>query len=296
MPETGERPYHKDVADVPACGNTVASQWDVDVIAEPASKRNMPAAPEFRDAGGNVRIIKVLVEIESQHLSKTDGHIGISAEIEIQLQCICANGKPGSHKRGGTGSLKGGVQSGKIVCKENLLGKPLDKELCTCTQARCVYTATADGFRNVSVADNGSGCHVRKHGAVYGIWKKSFTGFCFSHIDVQDVGQILKGIERKSDGQCKLRIGKLQSCDTADGIKKKSPVFEKSQDQKVDHYCENKVSLAGRIFIGYFSKLFAHVIIEKAGKQHKNQIGRISPCIKEKASCEKYRITVAGTK
>ena len=56
------------------------------------------AAPEFRDAGGNVRIIKVLVEIEAQHLSKTDGHIGISAEIEIQLQCICANGKPGSHK------------------------------------------------------------------------------------------------------------------------------------------------------------------------------------------------------
>ena len=168
-----------------ACGNTVASQWDVDVITEPASKRNMPAAPEFRDAGGNVRIIKVLVEIEAQHLSKTDGHIGISAEIEIQLQCICANGKPGSHKRGSTGSLKGGVQSGKIVCKENLLGKPLDKKLCPCTEARCVYTAAADGFRNVSVADNGSGCHVRKHGAVYGIWKKSFTEVLFSHIDVR---------------------------------------------------------------------------------------------------------------
>ena len=157
-----------------------------------------------------------------------------------------------------------------------------------------INSSAPDGFRNVSVADNGSGCHVRKHGAVYGIWKKSFTGFCFSHIDVQDVGQILKGIERKSDGQCKLRIGKLQSCDTADGIKKKSPVFEKSQDQKVDHYCENKVSLAGRIFIGYFPKLFAYVIIEKAGKQHKNQISRISPCIKEKASCEKYRITGLG--
>ena len=127
MPETGECPYHKDVADVSACGNTVASQWDIDVITEPASERNMPAAPEFRDAGGDVRIIKVLVEIEPQHLSKTDGHIGISAEIEIQLQCICANGKPGSHKGGSTGSLKGGVQSRKIVCKENLLGKTLDK-------------------------------------------------------------------------------------------------------------------------------------------------------------------------
>ena len=86
---------------------------------------------------------------------------------------------------------------------------------------------------------------MRKHGAVYGIWKKSFTRFCFSHIDVQDVGQILKGIERKSDGQCKLRIGKLQSCDTADGIKKKSPVFEKSQDQKVDRNGKNQIFLPG---------------------------------------------------
>ena len=68
-------------------------------------------------------------------------------------------------------------------------------------------------LRNVSIPDNGSGSHVRKHGAVYGIWEKSFAGFCFSHIDIQDVGQILEGIERKSDGQCKLRIGKLQSCD-----------------------------------------------------------------------------------
>ena len=46
--------------------------------------------------------------------------------------------------------------------------------------------------------------------------------------------------------------------------------------------------------IGNFPKLFAHVIIEKAGKQHKNQISRISPCIKEKAPCEKYRITGPG--
>ena len=70
------------------CGNAIAAQWNVGVIPKPASKGNVPASPELGYTGGNIRVIEVLFEIESQHFAKADGHIGISAEIEIQLHGI----------------------------------------------------------------------------------------------------------------------------------------------------------------------------------------------------------------
>lgn len=91
----------------------------------------MPSAPEFGNTGGNVRIIKVQLEIESKHLSKADSHVRITAEIEIQFQSISQNGNPGSYKGAGSGSCDRGVQSGKVICKEYLFGKPLDKKLCS---------------------------------------------------------------------------------------------------------------------------------------------------------------------
>ena len=77
--------------------------------------------------------------------------------------------------------------------------KTLDNGSTAPRSALC-YTLAADGSEKCHYTGQWSGSHVRKHGAVYGIWKKSFTGVLFSHIDVQDVGQVLKGIERKSMG------------------------------------------------------------------------------------------------
>ena len=63
-------------------GDPITAKRDINIISEPASKRNMPASPEFRNTGGNIGIIKVLIKIKSQHFSQTDGHIRIAAEVK----------------------------------------------------------------------------------------------------------------------------------------------------------------------------------------------------------------------
>ena len=47
MPESGQCPYDEDISDMSERRNTVSTEWNVDIIPEPASKRDVPSSPEF---------------------------------------------------------------------------------------------------------------------------------------------------------------------------------------------------------------------------------------------------------
>ena len=55
---------------------------------KPSGQGNMPSSPEITDASTDIRIIKVLFEMESEHPAQTDRHIAVSAEVKINLQHI----------------------------------------------------------------------------------------------------------------------------------------------------------------------------------------------------------------
>ena len=50
VPESGEKPNCKNIADIYKLGATIASKGDVNIFPEPCSKGNMPPTPEFCDA------------------------------------------------------------------------------------------------------------------------------------------------------------------------------------------------------------------------------------------------------
>ena len=85
-------------------------------------------------------------------------------------------------------------------------------------------------------------------------------------------------------------MGNLYHCDCAEGIQKKSPVFEKSKNQKVYGDCKNKILFTAFGILVKMIDLQCHVIIKKAGKQHKNHIYRIAPGIKDQAANKKQNI------
>ena len=55
----------------------------------------MPPPPEIRNAFRTVGIVKIGPEFKAQHFPKADGHIGIAAEIKINLKSIGQHAKPG---------------------------------------------------------------------------------------------------------------------------------------------------------------------------------------------------------
>ena len=54
----------------------------------------MPSLPEFTDRLADKRIIEVLVKAEAENSAESDRHIGISAEIKVDIKRIGNDGIP----------------------------------------------------------------------------------------------------------------------------------------------------------------------------------------------------------
>ncbi|MNI99740.1 hypothetical protein D3C73_1589000 [compost metagenome] len=54
----------------------------------------MPAAPKVGDALSRIWLIEVFVEPKAEHHAKSDRHIGIAAEIKINLERKGDNTEP----------------------------------------------------------------------------------------------------------------------------------------------------------------------------------------------------------
>ena len=111
VPYTRYAIYNEDVKAGAEESVAVSSKRNVYVFSEPGAERNMPSSPEFRNGERGVGIIEVFLEIESQHTSETDCHIGVSREIVIDLQGVGDKTDP-SGKRA---KLFGGVKLPYVV-------------------------------------------------------------------------------------------------------------------------------------------------------------------------------------
>ncbi|MPN48962.1 hypothetical protein SDC9_196575 [bioreactor metagenome] len=67
----------------------------------------MPSAPEFGDRTGDIWIVEVLLIAKSEHAPKTNRHIGIRGEVEVNLhrkdrtrKPACRNGCARLRQRG----------------------------------------------------------------------------------------------------------------------------------------------------------------------------------------------------
>ena len=69
-------------------GIAVAAQGNVEVVAQPAAQRHVPAPPEVLRVAGLVRRIEVLGQVEAHQHRHADGDVGITGEVGIHLQGI----------------------------------------------------------------------------------------------------------------------------------------------------------------------------------------------------------------
>ena len=83
-----------------------AAQGDVDVIAEPGGKADVPPRPEIAQPAGQVGIVEIQDQVEAHHSGQAAGHVGVAAEIEEDLP---GKGEGGRYQR------RGGVGLGVVV-------------------------------------------------------------------------------------------------------------------------------------------------------------------------------------
>ena len=66
----------------------VAAQREVKIVAKESGKRHVPSTPELDDVCRLVRRIEVERQTHPEHSGESDGHIGVTREIEIELEAI----------------------------------------------------------------------------------------------------------------------------------------------------------------------------------------------------------------
>lgn len=82
VPESAQREGDDQIAAAPKRAVAVAAERNVNVVPNPGAQRNVPARPEITQAGGRVGVIKIFRQTEPEHLGKTEGDVGVAAEIE----------------------------------------------------------------------------------------------------------------------------------------------------------------------------------------------------------------------
>ena len=94
VPEAAE---HHDDEQVHVRANAtlaVPAERDVQVVAQPRGERDVPAVPELGDGLREVGRVEILREHEPEHQTETDGHVGVAAEVEVDLERVCCDAVP----------------------------------------------------------------------------------------------------------------------------------------------------------------------------------------------------------
>ena len=93
VPQAAEQHREHEVpVRVPAAA-AVAAEGDVEVVAQPARQRHVPAAPEVLQAQGDVGRVEVRREADAEEQRDADGDVGVAAEVGVDLERVAVDGE-----------------------------------------------------------------------------------------------------------------------------------------------------------------------------------------------------------
>ena len=112
VPESAEE-HGKGQVDVGAGGAfLVATERDVEVVAEPCGEGDVPALPEVGEADGSVGVAEVVLNGETEAEGDTDGAGGVAREVAEDLAGESEGANPGIHKADACGVFVDFIDNG----------------------------------------------------------------------------------------------------------------------------------------------------------------------------------------
>lgn len=247
MPKARDGPDHRNVEDPAGSRDAASAQWDVEVVAEERRQRDVPAPPELGDRPRDVGVVEVAQVLEAHHATKSDGHVRVSREVEVDLEGVGDDAGPGTdgadlrtalleHEIGENGH---GVGEQRFLCETD------DEEAKPAREVGEVLLATRYLFGDGLVAHDGAGDELREARDVHSEEQDVSLRGDLAAIDVDDVGERLKGVERYADGKRKVQIRRQHrgQC-VVDDACEEALVLEEADDEQVEDDGYSKYRLA----------------------------------------------------
>ena len=193
----------------------------------------MPSSPELCYGLGNVGIVEVLQVIEAEDLAEADGHIGISAEIEVDLESESQSSDPGKRCSRMASHVHHGVDlfpdDCHLVGDEDLFGKAHDEASDACSDPALVGNSVLKLDLHVGVSDDGACDELREQRYVCSQGYDVLLALDLASKYVNYVGHGLEGIEADADGKSHADQAQTCSCKAVHGLDDEVRILEKTQ-------------------------------------------------------------------
>ena len=131
VPQAGQRHRHHQVEIEPPGAAAAAAERDVDVVAQPARQRHVPAPPEIDDVERPIGRVEVERQLDAEQARGAERHLGIPREVEIELELEGDRPLPGGEEierlAGGGGIVDARHQGAKLSARTTFLNSPMTK-------------------------------------------------------------------------------------------------------------------------------------------------------------------------
>ena len=289
MPETGKEPDDEKVENLVF---SVSSKGNIDIVAEESAKGHMPSAPEFRCGTGNIGIVEVFEEMETEYFSEADCHIGITGEIIINLNREHKNTEP---DRCGASCCKiaGKIGFRKLACNvgdKNLFGKAHKESCGSAPDILEVFTAVVNFKSNVRISYYRTCNKLGIKRNIHEEFHIVMLGFNVAFINVDGIAEGLESIEAYTYRKRKSRNRKIKPGEEIDIFHEKSAVFENSQKSEVENKRRNKGNLCADSASVFFNYQTVEIIYCCA-ENKKSYPNRLAPGIKKERKENQNRVS-----
>jgi len=285
VPEAGQQPDDEDVADIFPEADPVAAQGNIHIIPEEAAQGNVPPAPEFCNAFGDVGVVEVFQELKAEDPAHTDGHIGIAAEIEVDLEGICHSHQPAA--------CKGQCAIGQFihhhttgVGQKNLFGKADEEPHIAPVNILGAVTALIQACGNIGIVDDGTGDQLGEEADIQQKVQKALLHAHFAAVHIYGIGQHLEGVEGDTNGQHRLEEGIFGTQQGCEDIGEEAEIFKVEQKQQAHTNTQHHVECADCLLLTAVDQNAAAVVDGNRQQHHKDPLG-LTPGIEQQGEHQK---------
>ena len=225
VPEAAQQEGDEQVAQGPSRAPAVATQRNVQIIAEPAGQRDVPAPPEVLYIRGLVGGIKVPRQMDIEEQRTAYGHVAVAGKVKVELERI-GDALQGSFQKGQGACLIEAIvhDGGEIVGNEDFFGKTYaqdEQAVVDIFPVNTVVTTVEELRHHFLMMDNGAGNELRKEADKAAVVQEALMGgVMFLGIYIGKIGNLLKGEEADADGKhdaAQGKIGVQQGIETGNG-------------------------------------------------------------------------------
>ena len=249
----------------------------------------MPAAPEFGDAFGQIRIVEVFDKMKPEDPAQADGHVGIAGEIEIDLEGKGKGVHPVKQHRRLGAFPEEADQQGEVVRQDDLLAQARQKTPQTQIYILPVRVSVLQFSCHIHIADDGTGNQLGKQGYIGSKGDGIFLSRNGTPVDVDGVAEALEGIEADAHRQGQPQKGNSQAGNSIDTANKEVRVFEKAQQSQTDDHRHRQPEFLSPPLPCPLNGKTAEKEKDN-GKNHQKKQFRFAPAVKNQAGDEQNGI------